>query len=111
VAYVCNSEDVSTLPYSAHVLVTYNFGRYIFSRILVVARYTLLVSLLTLLVTVIIGIPLGLIAGYRQGLTDTIIMRILDIGLSIPEFVLMIALASFFKPSIWSLVLAMTLLK
>src|SRR5699024_1940730 len=106
-----NLEETFTLPNSAHWLGTDDFGRDIFTRIIVGARYTLLVSLLTLLVTVIIGIPLGLIAGYRQGLTDTIIMRILDIGLSIPEFVLMIALASFFKPSIWSLVLAMTLLK
>ena len=37
-------------------------------------------------------------------------MRIIDIGLGIPEFVLMIAFASFFKPSIWNLVIAITIL-
>jgi peptide/nickel transport system permease protein len=98
-------------PSTAHWLGTDDFGRDLFTRIIVGARYTLLVSLLTLIVTIVIGIPLGLIAGYKRGITDTIIMRILDIGLSIPEFVIMIALASFFKPSIWNLVLAMTILK
>lgn len=38
-------------------------------------------------------------------------MRVIDIGLSIPEFVLMIAMASFFKPSIWNLVIAITIIK
>ena len=42
-----------------------------------------------------VGVPLGLLAGYKKGWIDTIIMRIIDIGLSIPEFVIMIALASF----------------
>src|SRR5699024_2205717 len=88
-------EETFALPNLTHWLGIDDFGRYIFTRIIVGARYTLLVSLFTLLVTVIIGLPRGLIAGYRQGLADTIIMRILDIGLSIPEFVLMIALASF----------------
>lgn len=39
------------------------------------------------------------------------IMRMIDIGLSIPEFVIMIALASFFHPSIWNLVIAITVIK
>ena len=38
-------------------------------------------------------------------------MRIIDIGLSIPEFVIMIALASFFHPSLWNLVIAITIIK
>lgn len=98
-------------PSAAHWLGTDDYGRDLWTRIIIGARYTLLVSLLTLLVTIMIGIPLGLIAGYKKGIMDTVIMRILDIGLSIPEFIVMIALASFFKPSIWNLVLAMTILK
>ncbi|MEJ7141983.1 ABC transporter permease subunit, partial [Staphylococcus capitis] len=66
--------------------------------------------LLTIALIVIIGVPLGLIAGYRKGILDTIIMRIIDIGLGIPDFVLMIAFASFFKPSIWNLVIAITII-
>lgn len=99
------------MPNFHHWLGTDEYGRDMLSRIIVGARYTLLVSLLTLMCVLIIGLPLGLVAGYKQGWLDTIIMRILDIGLSIPDFVLMIALASFFKPSIWNLVIAITLIK
>src|SRR5699024_2086198 len=99
------------LPSSTHWLGTDDYGRDLLARVIVGARYTLIISLITLLITVIIGVPLGLLAGYKKGLVDTIIMRVIDIGLSIPEFVLMIAMASFFKPSIWNLVIAITIIK
>lgn len=99
------------MPSLSHWLGTDDYGRDLLSRVIVGARYTLLISLITLLVTVIIGVPLGLIAGYKKGIVDTVIMRVIDIGLSIPEFVLMIAFASFFKPSIWNLVIAITIIK
>lgn len=82
-----------------------------FSRLIIGARTTLFITLLTLLFTILIGVPLGLLTGYKKRIIDSIIMRIIDIGLSIPEFVIMIALASFFHPSIWNLVIAITLIK
>lgn len=99
------------LPSSSHWLGTDDYGRDLLARVIIGARYTLIISLITLLITVIIGVPLGLLAGYKKGFVDTVIMRVIDIGLSIPEFVLMIAMASFFKPSIWNLVIAITLIK
>ncbi|HLR19475.1 MAG TPA: nickel transporter permease [Staphylococcus sp.] len=99
------------LPSLSHWLGTDDYGRDLLSRVIVGARYTLVISLITLIITVIIGVPLGLIAGYKKGIVDTIIMRVIDIGLSIPEFILMIAFASFFKPSIWNLVIAITIIK
>ena len=98
-------------PSLTHWLGTDDYGRDLLSRVIVGARYTLIISLITLFVTVIIGVPLGLLAGYKKGIVDTVIMRLIDIGLSIPEFVLMIAFASFFKPSIWNLVIAITIIK
>lgn len=98
-------------PSSAHWLGTDDYGRDLFARIVIGARYTLVVTLLTLIVTAIVGIPLGLVAGYYGGWLKSAMMRLVDIGLSIPEFVLMIALASFFKPSIWTLVIAIVLIK
>ena len=98
-------------PSSAHWLGTDDYGRDLFARIVIGARYTLVVTLLTLVVTALVGIPLGLVAGYYGGWLKSAMMRLVDIGLSIPEFVLMIALASFFKPSIWTLVIAIVLIK
>ncbi|KRG08410.1 nickel transporter permease [Staphylococcus sp. NAM3COL9] len=104
-------DNALEMPSLSHWLGTDDYGRDLLSRVIVGARYTLLISLITLLVTVIIGVPLGLLAGYKKGIVDTVIMRLIDIGLSIPEFVLMIAFASFFKPSIWNLVIAITIIK
>lgn len=98
-------------PSLTHWLGTDDYGRDLYHRIIIGARYTLAISFFTLILTVLIGVPLGLLAGYKRGWFDTIIMRIIDVGLSIPEFVIMIALASFFKPSIWNLVIAITILK
>ncbi|MCD8915175.1 ABC transporter permease [Staphylococcus simulans] len=97
-------------PSFKHLLGTDDYGRDLFARLVIGARYTLAITLLTICMIVLIGVPLGLIAGYRKGWIDTIIMRIIDIGLGIPDFVLMIAFASFFKPSIWNLVIAITII-
>lgn len=100
------------LPVSeAHWLGTDDYGRDMLARLILGARYTLLVSLLTIVITVVIGVPIGMIAGYFKGKIERVIMRIVDIGLSIPEFVLIIAMASLLKPSIWNIVWAMVLLR
>lgn len=109
-ALTVHLNEVLQQPSIHHWLGTDDYGRDIFSRIIIGARYTLAITLLTILMIVLIGVPLGLLAGYKKGMIDTVIMRIIDIGLGIPEFVLMIAFASFFKPSIWNLVIAITII-
>ncbi|MBU7228831.1 nickel transporter permease [Staphylococcus pseudintermedius] len=100
------------LPISSmHWLGTDDYGRDLFARLIIGARYTLLVSLVTIVMTVVIGVPIGMIAGFLKGKVEKTIMRIVDIGLSIPEFVLIIAMASLLKPSIWNIVWAMVLLR
>lgn len=94
-----------------HLLGTDDYGRDLFTRVIVGARSTLFITILTLIAIVIIGVTLGLLAGYKKGWIERIILRIVDIGLSIPEFIIMIALASFFQPSIWNLIIAITIIK
>ncbi|MEL0537619.1 nickel transporter permease [Staphylococcus debuckii] len=105
-----NLDQALQNPNLHHWLGTDDYGRDLYARLVIGARYTLAIALMTLAMIVLIGVPLGLIAGYKKGIIDSIIMRIIDIGLGIPEFVLMIAFASFFKPSIWNLVIAITIL-
>ncbi|MAN77277.1 MAG: ABC transporter permease, partial [Rhizobiales bacterium] len=68
-------------------------GRDVFSAILYGSRVSLMVGLSAILFAMLLGVTLGLIAGYRGGLTDTIIMRIADIQLSFPS--ILIALSIF----------------
>ncbi len=63
-------------------------GRDVFSAILYGSRVSLMVGLSAILFAMLLGVTLGLIAGYRGGLTDTIIMRIADIQLSFPSILI-----------------------
>jgi len=63
-------------------------GRDVFSAILYGSRVSLMVGLSAILFAMLLGVTLGLIAGYRGGLTDTIIMRIADVQLSFPSILI-----------------------
>jgi peptide/nickel transport system permease protein len=72
----------------AYPLGTDNQGRDILSAILYGARLSLVVGTLAVMFAMLLGIGLGLIAGWRGGLTDTIIMRVADVKLSFPAILL-----------------------
>lgn len=65
-----------------------NQGRDVLSTILHGSRVSLLVGLSATLFAMILGVGLGLVAGYRGGLVDTVIMRIADIQLSFPAILI-----------------------
>ena len=77
-------------PSATYPLGTDNLGRDILSRIIYAARTSLLVALGSVLVAGVMGIPLGLIAGYAGGNTDSVIMRVLDAILAFPVILLAI---------------------
>jgi peptide/nickel transport system permease protein len=67
-------------------------GRDMLSRIIYGARTSLLVGILGTLLATFVGVPVGLLAGYRGGNTDDALMRVADISLAFPSLVLAIAL-------------------
>ena len=73
---------------------TDNLGRDILSRIMAGARVTLIVALYAIVFSGVIGALLGMIAGYFGGWVDAIIMRLVDIQLSIPALALALVLAA-----------------
>lgn len=72
----------------SHPLGTDFLGRDIFSRVIWGARPPLLVGTFSVLLALLIGVPLGLLSGWRDGLGDTLIGRLADVQMSIPGLVL-----------------------
>ena len=81
-------------PSFAHFFGTDNFGRDIFSRAMVGARFTLLVSGSTVIMAAGISIVLGLICGYAGGLIDEVVMRVIDAINSFPSILIALVMVS-----------------
>jgi peptide/nickel transport system permease protein len=88
------TQQVLQPPSLTHLMGTDELGRDIFSRVLYASRIDLEVGVIVVAVAVTIGSTLGLISGYVGGVVDGIIMRITDVFLGFPSFVLALALAA-----------------
>ncbi len=91
-------------PSASHPLGTNDIGQDIFSELLYGARFSLLVGGLAAGLSTAIGVVLGMVAGYYDRLGFAI-MRVVDIFLAVPRFPLIVFLAAFLKPGLWTLVL------
>jgi peptide/nickel transport system permease protein len=85
-------------PSSAHLLGTNVVGQDTFSRIVFGARLSLTVGIVAVAVGLSIGMLLGAIAGYIGGFVDSLIMRMMDILLSIPGLLLAIGIVALNLP-------------
>ena len=96
-------------PSLAHLLGTDNYGRDILSRIIYGARIDLQIGLFGVLFPFVIGNVIGMIAGYFGGWVDNVLMRILEVTIAFPFFVLVIAIISILGPGLISLYIALAL--
>ncbi|AVM09158.1 peptide ABC transporter permease [Bacillus velezensis] len=101
--------DKFKAPGLEHLMGTDKFGRDIFSRVLYGARISLLVGFASVVGSIFIGTILGAIAGYFKGFADAVIMRLVDIVLSIPDIFLLITLVTIFQPGMDKLILIFSL--
>ena len=96
-------------PNLIHFFGTDNYGRDIFSRVIHGSRLDLQMAFIGVVFPFIIGNFIGLLSGYFGGIIDSIIMRLLEITMSFPFFVLVIAIVSILGPGLKSFYIALAL--
>lgn len=102
--------NIRTCPSGEHLLGTDDLGRDIFTRLLYGGRISIAVGVISMLLQLLIGVTVGTLAGYFGGFVDKVVMRIVDIIMCFPFFVIAIALASVLGGSITNLVLIIGML-
>ncbi len=88
---------------------TDELGRDIFARTIYGARVSLLTGFLAVLGSSVVGVPLGLIAGFRGRLLDSIIMRVMDVQFAIPSILLALLIIVVIGRSFFSMVIAIAI--
>jgi peptide/nickel transport system permease protein len=108
--YPESAQDLSASlapPSPEHILGADRMGRDLFTRLLYGGRVTILSALAVVLISALIGIPLGLISGYRGGKLDSLIGRACDVLLSFPSLLLAFIFVAAFGRGIGSAILAL----
>jgi peptide/nickel transport system permease protein len=98
-----------TAPSWDHLMGTDNAGRDILSRVLIGAQTSLSIGIITVVFGLIIGVFIGALSGYVGGMVDEVIMRIVEVFMSIPGIVMALALVSVLGPSPPFIILALSI--
>jgi peptide/nickel transport system permease protein len=93
-------------PSARHPLGTDSFGRDLFSRVLYGGRLSLSVGLIAIAISDVIGIPVGLVTGYRGGRFDDVVMRLVDLWLAFPGLLVAIAIVAILGPGLQNVMIA-----
>lgn len=92
-----------------HPMGTDQLGRDMLSRILYAARISLTASIAVVVICLIVGTTIGCIAGYFGGIVDEVLMRLVDVMMAFPSFILNIAITGILGPSVINIILALSL--
>ncbi len=84
-------------------------GRDILSRLIYGARLSLLIGIAVVAISIVVGIVLGLVAGFFRGLTEIVIMRLMDIILTLPSLLLAIVIVAILGPGLMNAMLAVAI--
>jgi peptide/nickel transport system permease protein len=93
-------------PSAAHPLGTDELGRDLFARVIWGSRVSLPVAFVAVAVGLLVGGTIGLAAGYRGGLTDLLLMRVIDAILAFPALILAIAIVAVLGPGLRNAMIA-----
>ncbi|WP_235737363.1 ABC transporter permease [Nocardioides alcanivorans] len=104
-----NQQELGSMllgPSAEHPLGTDDLGRDVLSRLLHGTRVSVLAALLAVGIAVVVGFPLGILAGYRGGWVDAVLMRLLDTVMAFPALVLAIGITAMLGPDITTAMVA-----
>jgi peptide/nickel transport system permease protein len=96
-------------PTSAHLLGTDTLGRDVVSRVLAGGWELILLGAIATAIGVALGAAIGIIAAFRGGAIDSILMRGVDVVLAFPQIVFALLLVSIYGPKLWLVVVAIAL--
>ncbi|URN95355.1 MAG: ABC transporter permease [Candidatus Pristimantibacillus lignocellulolyticus] len=92
-------------PSGDHFFGTDDYGRDYFARALQGGRVSLLVGFFAMIVATVIGVTIGVMSGYFGGKLDNILMRLVEVIMSIPSFLILLLLSIYLKPNIGNLII------
>jgi len=104
-----NSDLLNTAPSGLHWFGTDTLGRDIFARIWMGGRVSIIIGIIGTLIETTVGVIYGGISGYFGGLVDDIMMRIVEILVSIPYLIIVILISLILGKGIPALIIAMTI--
>ncbi|MCI2423019.1 ABC transporter permease [Saccharopolyspora sp. K220] len=94
-------------PSAAHLLGTDDLGRDVLARICNGAQVSLLAGVFSTALAMLVGIPIGLLAGFYRGWTDSVLMRVNDVVLSFPFLIFAVVMAAILGPSLPNVIVAL----
>jgi peptide/nickel transport system permease protein len=105
-----NTKEITLPPTWTHPLGTNHYGEDLLSRVIWGSRVSVLVGFAAATVSVIIGTLIGMVSGYYGGASDSILMRITDLFLSVPTLPLMLIFAALFGKGVLNIILVLSIL-
>lgn len=109
VPYGINDVDVPNAlapPSSSHWFGTDELGRDVMSRVLAATQASMRIAVVSVAFAVVVGVAVGLIAGYRGGWLDTVLMRVVDVMFAFPVLLLALAVVAILGPGVTTTILA-----
>ena len=98
--------DALQPPSGAHWFGTDELGRDVLSRVLVAVQASMRIAVISVALALVVGVALGLLAGYRGGWLDTVLMRIVDVMFAFPVLLLALAVVAILGPGVTTTILA-----
>ena len=97
-------------PSAAHWFGTDNFGRDMFSRVIWATRVDMQIAIVSTLFPIVFGVVVGILTGYYGGWLDAIFGRIVDLTVTFPFFVIVIAIVAVLGPGLLNMYIAIAVI-